>query len=117
MDKEKFLDKLALIEVIVILIVAIWIASINHYKLHYKEAAPLSYEEACEEYPSGQAAGYPPGEDIPVAKSVEDIKEYDYCTIEVTKEDIIPTRAFLIKDFSESGDSYSHVGRKYIGER
>ncbi len=108
MDKEKFLDKLALIEVIVILIVAIWIASINHYKLHY--------EEADYKYIKGQVAGYPPGEDIPVAKSVEDIKEYDYCTIEVTKEDIIPTRAFLIKDFSESGDSYSHVGRKHIGE-
>lgn len=112
MDKEKFLDKLALIEVIVILIVAIWIASINHYKSYYEEEEPLGYEEACDVY---TAAGYPPGEDIPVAKSVEDIIENKYCTIEVSEKDIMPTRYFEIKDASEAGDSYSKVGRNHFG--
>lgn len=112
MDKEKFLDKLALIEVIVILIVVIWIASINHYKSYYKEEDPLGYEEACDVY---TAAGYPPGEDIPVAKSVEDIIENKYCTIEVSEKDIMPTRYFEIKDASEAGDSYSKVGRNHFG--
>lgn len=112
MDKEKFLDKLALIEVIVILIVVIWIASINHYKSYYEEEDPLGYEEACDVY---TAAGYPPGEDIPVAKSVEDIIENKYCTIEVSEKDIMPTRYFEIKDASEAGDSYSKVGRNHFG--
>ena len=115
MDKEKFLDIFAWVGVIGTLIIAIWIASINHYKVHYEMAEPLSYEEACEDYLVGEATGYPPGEDIPVAKSVEDIKENEYCTIEVSKEDITSIRYFRIKEGSEAGHFYSKVGRKHIG--
>lgn len=115
MDQEKFLKILAKIEIFLVLIISIWIASINHYKVHYEKAEPLSYEEACEEYSYGQAAGYPPGEDIPVAKSVADIKENEYCTIEVSKEDITSIRLFRIKDAGEAGDSYSKVGRNHVG--
>ena len=109
------MDIFSSVGVIGILVIAIWIASINHYKVHYEKTEPISYEEACEEHPYGEAAGYPPGKDIPVAKSIEDIMEYEYCTIEVSKEDITSTRFFRIKDVSEAGDSYSKVGSKHIG--
>lgn len=111
--KDKLLDIVAWVEVVVTIIVAVWIGSINHYKVHYEKAEPLSYQEARDL--TGTAAGYPPGEDIPVAKSVEDIMENAYCTIEVSKENISSTRTFLIKDFSEAGDSYSKAGRKHMG--
>lgn len=117
MNKEKITNILAWIDIIIILFISLWIASSNHYKVHYEKAESLSYEEACEEYPSGQAAGYPPGEDIPLAKSVEDIKKNEYCTIEVSKEDITSIRLFRIKDASEAGDSYTHVGRNHIGRQ
>ncbi len=113
MKNEKFKDMMDWIVVIVMIGLAVWIGSINHYKVHYQKAEPLSYQEACDLL--GTAAGYPPGEDIPVAKSVEDIMENKYCTIEVSKENIASTRTFLIKDAGEAGDSYSHVGRKHVG--
>lgn len=45
MDKEKFFDIFSSVGVIGILVIAIWIASINHYKVHYEKTEPLSYEE------------------------------------------------------------------------
>lgn len=114
MDKNKRTTIIAWVEVIGIIIISIWIASINHYRAHYEKAEPLSYEEACEDYEL--AAGYPPGKDIPVAKSVADIMEYEYCTIEVSKEDIVATRTFLIKEFVEAGDFYTKAGRNHVGK-
>ncbi len=115
MNKEKFLDKLSWIEIIGVLIISVWIASINHYKVHYEKAEPLSYEEASDRDLEGLAAGYPSGEDIPIAKSIEEIKENEFCTIEVSREDITSTRYFKIKSVSEAGDSYSKVGRNHFG--
>lgn len=113
MKNEKIWDIIAWVQVAILICIVGWVASINHYKIHYQNAEPPSYQQACDLMRNG--AGYPPGEDIPVAKSVEDIMKYEFFTIEVSKENIVSTRTFLIKDFSEAGDSYSHVGRKHIG--
>lgn len=112
-NRDKYADIIAWIIAIIMIGLAVFVGSINHYKVYYKNEKPLSYQEACDK--AGTAAGYPPGADIPVAKSIEDIMENEYCTIEVSKENISSTRTFLIKDASEAGDFYSHVGRKHVG--
>ena len=112
MEKDKFADILAWIGIIAIAIAAIWIGSMNHYKAHYQNAKPLSYQEACDF--AKTAAGYPPGKDIPVARSIEDLMENEYCTIEVSMTDIQSTRVFLIKDTSEAGDFSSSAGKRGV---
>lgn len=90
----------AIKSIIIILMVIAGIMSFtrNYYKPIYEKTPPISYEKASEEF-----VGYPAGDDIPVAKSVEDIKKYKYFTIEVSKENIVSTRYFVIKDKSQAG--------------
>ena len=83
----------------------------NPYKSHYQREKTVSYEEVASTYPN--KVGYPAGKDIPVAKSIEDIMNNKYCTIEVSKENIESLRYFKIKDRSEAGHKSSKVGRNY----
>lgn len=83
----------------------------NPYKSYYKKETPVTNKEAVEALVN--MTGYPAGEGIIVAKSIEDIMSNEYCTIEVSKENIESTRTYLIKDKSESGNFNSKVGRKY----
>ena len=83
----------------------------NQYKSHYQKEEPVGYEEARSSYPD--KVGYPASDDIPVAKSIEDIMSNEYCTIEVSKDDIESTRVFLIKDRSEAGKKSGKMGRRY----
>lgn len=48
-------------------------------------------------------AGYPAGDDIPVARSISDIMECPCFTIEVSAGKLLPVREFRIKNFSEAG--------------
>lgn len=97
-----------------VMILALIIAGVltlvsNPYKASYKKEQPVSYQEAKNSFKTG----YPAGEDIPVAKCIEDIRSNQYCTIEVSKENIESLRFFLIKDISESGNKSSKEGRTY----
>jgi len=96
---------------VLLLVVGSVILVRNPYKSYYKKATPVTNKEAVEALVN--MAGYPAGEGIIVAKSIEDIMSNEYCTIEVSKENIESTRTYLIKDKSESGNFNSKVGRKY----
>ncbi|MBR4083876.1 MAG: hypothetical protein IKK33_06285 [Lachnospiraceae bacterium] len=117
MNKEKSLNILTNVEIILVLTITLGIASINHYKPYYEKQKALSYQDVFDKYKKGMAVGYPPGDDVPVVKAIEDIMANEYFTIEVSKEDIVPTRTFLIKDFSESGDFHSKVAHKHVGSQ
>ncbi len=99
-----------------IMVVALIIAGVltlvkNPYKSHYKREEPVSYEEAMDDF--DYMAGYPAGEDIPIARSIEDIMNNECCTIEVSKENLESIRFFLIKDGTEAGNHSQKVGRRY----
>ena len=87
---------------ILCILLAIFFISRNYYKGAYEREKPVSLREATANYIYSKE-GYPADMDIPIAKSVEDIREYPYFTIEVSAEDIISTRRFMIKDITESG--------------
>lgn len=104
-------EKVILILFVLLLVVGSVILVRNPYKSYYKKETPVTNKEAVESLVN--MAGYPAGEGIIVAKSIEDIMSNEYCTIEVSKENIESTRYFLIKDKSESGSKNSKVGRRY----
>lgn len=85
---------------IVVLVVLAGIMSYtrNYYKPVYERTKAISYAEV-----DSDVVGYPAGEDIPIAKSVEDIKKYEYFTIEISEENIMSTRCFKIKEESKAG--------------
>lgn len=91
-------------------IIGIAICSINPYKYFYQKEEKVMNREA-----TTVDVGYPASDDIPVYHTIAEIKEnpYEPFTIEVSKEDVVPTRYFYIKDLSESKDSTSKVGRHY----
>lgn len=91
-------------------LVGLSLCSINPYKYFYQKEEKVMNREA-----TTVDVGYPAGDDIPVYHSIAEIKEnpYEPFTIEVSKEDVVPTRYFYIKDLSESKDSSSKVGRHY----
>lgn len=89
----------SLVEILVMVVViyiGIVIVTTNHYKAIYQKEEPVSYQEAKDCYET--MAGYPAGDDIPVAKTIEDINCEAYCTIEVSRENLEPLHYFYIKN-------------------
>lgn len=95
------------IQFIIIVLVVIFGAmsfTKNYYKPIYEKTSPVTYEEV-----NTNSVGYPAGDDIPIAKSVEDIKKYKYFTIEISKENIVSTRYFVLKDGYKAGTKTSRT--------
>lgn len=95
---SKLSSGIQLIIIVVVLIVSVMCFTRNYYKPIYEKTDAVTYEEA-----NTNLVGYPAGDDIPAARSVEDIKKYKYFTIEISQENIVSTRFFVIKEENKAG--------------
>lgn len=92
---------------LIFLLLGCFLVSRNYFKRAYQKQEPVSLEEAKKDHSVDGKVGYPAGNDIPAAKSIDDITHNPYCTIEVSGEDIVPTHSFRIKDITKSSWRYS----------
>ncbi len=97
---------------VLVLLIGIFRIFSNPHRLAYMLEKPVSQKEIDED--PRFSNGYPAGDGIPVAKSVADIKNNLYFTLEVSAENVERTRHFFIKDITDARDGSSKVGRRTV---
>lgn len=97
---------------VLVLLIGIFRMFSNPHRLAYMFEKPVSQKEVDEQ--PGFWNGYPAGDGVPVAKSVADIRENLYFTLEVSGENVERTRHFAIKDITEARNGSSKAGRNTV---